>query len=117
MRRDPLDQTERVWCQFSHPFGLEAWQSDDADGHLTVLIGDEPTGLHLSISHRTNGANPQGDRYPTWDEIAEARERFLPQDRTFVMHLPPRSEYVAVHSTTFHLWELQAVQRGLVSAP
>jgi hypothetical protein len=113
MKRAPIDQTVRRWRRIDHPFGWDAWQSDDTDGHLSVLVSDEPTGLHLSISHRTNEARPRGDRYPTWDEIAEARERFLPDDRTFVMHLPPRAEYVSVHSTTFHLWELQAAQMGV----
>lgn len=115
LARKPLSLAP-VWHRVDHPFGWEAYQADVADGHLSVLITDEPTGLHLSISHRTNEARPQPGRYPTWDEIADARERFLPDDRTFVMHLPPKAEYVNLHSTTFHLWELQAVERGLVTS-
>lgn len=32
--------------------------------------------------------------------------RFCPDDVTMAMLLPPRSEYVNVHSTTFHLWQV-----------
>lgn len=75
------------------------------DGTLRVLIGNEPMGLHMSISWRGH-SDRQASRYPTWDEIADARDTFLPDDRTFAMILPPASEYVAVHDTTFHLHEL-----------
>lgn len=72
------------------------------DGYLVAIVADEPgIGWHLSISHR----RPNGDlvRYPTWDEIAHARDTFLPAELGFVMHLPPAGEYVALHDTTFHL--------------
>ncbi len=72
------------------------------DGVLSVVVAEEPEiGWHLSISHR--GHNGRAFRYPRWDEIAQARDRFLPADLGFVMHLPPASEYVALHDTTFHL--------------
>lgn len=94
--------------------GTRAWQRDVHDGHLSVFVGREPTGLangdrvllwHLSISHRTCDTLQPG-RYPTWDEIREARERFIPDDVTAAMLLPPSSEYVNVHDTTFHLWQV-----------
>jgi hypothetical protein len=53
---------------------------------------------HLSIS-RT-------DRYPSWDEIKEARYALLPDDCTMAMLLPPKSEYVNLHPNCFHLHEL-----------
>lgn len=95
--------------------GTRAWQRDLDDGHLSVFVGREPTDLpngdrlnlwHLSISHRTNEAHPRPGRYPTWDEIRDAREQFIPDDVTVAMLLPPSSEYVNVHNTTFHLWEI-----------
>lgn len=92
--------------------GTRVWQRDVKDGHLSVLVGREPSNdrsqflWHLSISHRTNEATPQPGRYPTWDEIAEARYRFVPDDVTVAMLLPPRSEYVNAHATTFHLWQV-----------
>lgn len=91
--------------------GNRAWQRDVHDGHLTVFVGREPTDgqnlWHLSISHRTSGARPQPGRYPTWDEIRDARQRFIPDEVTVAMLLPPEAEYVNVHATTFHLWQIE----------
>lgn len=81
------------------------YQRDVHDGHFMVMVGEEPTGWHLSISHRTNTNPPKPGRYPSWDEIADARDLFLPEDIGFVMHLPRSEEYVAVHDTCFHLHE------------
>lgn len=91
--------------------GTRAWQREVNDGHLSVLVGREPTGdgqvlWHLSISHRTNEQPPQPGRCPTWDEIRAAREQFTPDEVTMAMLLPPKAEYVNVHPTTFHLWEI-----------
>ena len=62
-----------------------------------------PTGAlelwHLSISHP--------DRYPTWDEVADARYELCPDDVTMAMLLPPSGEYLNVHKTTFHLWQIE----------
>lgn len=66
-------------------------------GECRIIIQEEPTGWHLSISC--------ADRYPTWDEIAEARYALLPKYRDFVMHLPPPAEYVNIQEFTFHLFE------------
>ena len=85
---------------------MQAWQKDVDDGHLTVFAGEESVGFHMSISHRLNSSLKPG-RYPTWDEIYDARYRFCPLNKTMVMHLPPQSEYVNYHETTFHLWELE----------
>ena len=85
--------------------GLRAWQRNVEDGHLSVFAGPEPAGFHLSISHRRNSDLRPG-RYPTWDEIVEARDLFTPPHLTMAMLLPPKAEYVNLHATTFHLWEL-----------
>src|SRR5262245_66359753 len=53
---------------------------------------------HLSIAHRR--------RYPTWDEIADARYELVPDDVTMAMLLPPPGEYVNLHEHCFHLWEI-----------
>jgi hypothetical protein len=82
-------------------------QRDVHDGHLSVIVGHEPKGWHLSISHRTNVMRPRPGRYPTWDEIADARYRFVPDAVTMAFLLPPRGEYVNVHPTTFHLHQVQ----------
>jgi hypothetical protein len=84
----------------------KAFQRDvTGGGWLTCFVGPEPDiGWHLSISHNVmfNGQQRPG-RYPTWDEITEARYRFVPDAVTMAMMLPPRAEYVNVHDTTFHL--------------
>ena len=76
------------------------------DGTLRVIVCDEPSGWHLSISHEFNNGN--GGRYPGWDEISHARYELVPDEVDMVMHLPPPSEFVALHDTTFHLWESPA---------
>ena len=67
-----------------------------------VLISRDPDKgrirWHLSISHPT--------RYPKWDEIKEARYKFLPDEVTMAQILPPRGEYVNVHPNCFHLHEI-----------
>lgn len=87
-----------------------AFQRDVDDGHLTVFIGMESNRWHMSISHRTNLLGPKGKpmpgRYPTWDEIVDARYLFCPSNITMAQLLPPKDKYVNVHPTTFHLWEI-----------
>ena len=68
-------------------------------GVCKVLVSVDAGLWHLSISHR--------ERYPTWDEIKEAREEFLPMDKTFAMFFPPSKEYVNIHPNCFHLWETE----------
>jgi hypothetical protein len=67
-------------------------------GDVQVLVSVDLGKWHLSIS------TPR--RYPTWDEIADARYALVPDDVTMAMLLPPRAEYVNLHATTFHLHEL-----------
>lgn len=73
------------------------------DGELRACVADEDLGWHLSISFQDHRGRPS--RYPTWDEIAHARDELLPLDIAFVMHLPVVDEYVAVHPTCFHIHE------------
>lgn len=53
---------------------------------------------HLSISC--------ANRYPTWEEIKEARYALLPDNITMGMLLPPKAEYVNIHPNCFHLHEI-----------
>lgn len=70
-------------------------------GSLFILVGHEETehGMrwHLSISHPTS--------YPKWDEIKEARMRYVPHSVTMAMFLPGEQSYVNIHPNCFHLWE------------
>jgi hypothetical protein len=59
---------------------------------------------HLSIAHRR--------RYPTWDEIADARYELVPGDVTMAMLLPPPDEYVNANEHCFHLWQIEDRRAG-----
>lgn len=63
------------------------------------LPPDELLIWHLSISHP--------HRYPTWDEIADARYALVPEDVTMAMLPPPPGEYVNEHESCFHLWQIE----------
>jgi hypothetical protein len=73
-------------------------------GACGVFVGREPrpgaSGLHWHMS--ISCAN----RYPTWEEISDARYSLLPLGLTFAQILPPLNEYVSVHPNCFHLWEI-----------
>jgi hypothetical protein len=74
-----------------------------AKGELRIIVTRDlyPAGgvrWHMSISHPT--------RYPTWDEIKEARYALLPDECTMGMLLPPKAQYVNVHKNCFHLHEI-----------
>jgi len=78
------------------------------DGLLEAFRSTDNGKLHLSICWKPQSemqARRGKVRYPTWDEIADARDVLLPEDKEFVMFLPKAEEYVAVHATTFHLHE------------
>lgn len=85
------------------------------DGSLMACAAyEDGIGFHLSISHRT--ANGRPGRYPTWDEIADARDVLLPAEVSFVMVLPAADDYVSLHDTTFHLHEEQPANTPLAVA-
>lgn len=92
------------------------YKKDVDDGVLQVIVGPEPVGFHLSISHTgwseqlvpgTAVRKRKLTRYPSWDEIISARYEFCPPAMTMAMVLPPKIEYVNLHDTTFHLWEVE----------
>jgi hypothetical protein len=70
-------------------------------GECRVIVTRNPPDYryHMSIAHR--------DRYPTWDEIAEARYRILPDWLRMALILPPKSEYVNLHPNCFQLMEVR----------
>lgn len=69
-------------------------------GNIGIMVGLEPNvGWHLSISHP--------HRYPTWDEIRNARFVMTPNEVTMAFILPPSSEYVNIHPNCFHLFEIK----------
>ncbi len=60
----------------------------------------EKWGWHMTISRR--------DRYPDWDEIAKCWYELVPEaeQRFAVMVLPPKSEYINLHSMTLQIHTL-----------
>lgn len=71
-------------------------------GDCGVLITLEEHGKkprwHLSISCQ--------NRWPTWEEIKDARYTLLPNNLTFAQILPPPGDYINIHPNCFHLWEI-----------
>ena len=109
MKRAPITKQRSPWRQVEHIVtfleGIEAtwWKRKVNGGVLMACVAEEPLGWHLSISFRDGRG--ELSRYPSWDEIAHARDELLPRDVDFVMWLPKSEEYVALHDTTFHLHE------------
>ena len=101
-----------LWKEIKSPIpGARCFQANVPDGHLSVLVSLDNGKWHLSISHRLSILNAEGQpepgRIPTWDEIKEARYLYCPDDKHMAMILPPPKEFVNVHPTTMHLWEIQ----------
>lgn len=80
-----------------------AWQRRVGDGTLTVIVSQGPMGWHLSIDFTDHRGRLS--RYPRWDEIADARYEFVPEEVAMCMVLPRPEDYVAMHDTTFQLHE------------
>jgi hypothetical protein len=75
--------------------GGKAW----IRGECSIFVSVDGGRHHLSIAHP--------NRYPTWDEIKEARDYLLPIGKWFIMLLPPPRHYINDHKNCFHLWEMQ----------
>jgi hypothetical protein len=67
-------------------------------GECSVIVTREGGRWHLSIAHHA--------RDPTWDEIAQARYRILPDAAWLAIVLPPRAEYVNLHRHCFQMVEI-----------
>lgn len=63
-----------------------------------VLITKDDGKYHLSISNKK--------RLPTYNELKEARYRFLPDNVTMAQLFPPKAEFVNIHPNCLHLWEI-----------
>ena len=80
----------------AHSENLRTFEKEVKTGRLTVMIAKEGGFEHLSIAHSTTVAGPDGKhdhgRYPTWDEIKEARYRFMDHSINVAMLLPGKGE-------------------------
>ena len=68
------------------------------DTSCKIVCGKEKIGWHLSISHPT--------RYPSWDEIKQARYELIPNNVMVAMLFPPKEQFVNIHNNCFHLFEI-----------
>ena len=94
-------KTSPTWRRSSRatrfaPPGSTVWESSTG---CTAFAAREPEGWHVSVSH------PK--RLPSWDEMRTAREAMTPDEVTMAMLLPPRAQYVNVHETCLHLWQVE----------
>lgn len=76
--------------------GARAFKSNT---NLRVMLSRDADRWHISVS--------LPDRYPNWDEIKEARYKFIPNDVFMIMGLPPKEYFINVHENCFHLWEMK----------
>lgn len=67
-------------------------------GQCSVIVTKEFGDWHLSIAHPA--------RYPTWDELAQARYRAVPKGVWMAMMLPPPEHYVNIHRNCFQLVQI-----------
>lgn len=49
-------------------------------------------------------------RYPTWDEVADARYDLIPADVVMAMPLPPPQDYLNEAAFTFNLIEVRGIE-------
>jgi hypothetical protein len=77
---------------------LNSYLRDYRLGECSVTVTREFNRWHLSIAHTS--------RYPTWDEVAQARYNAIPRDVFMAMLLPPPGEYIDIHHFCFQMIEI-----------
>lgn len=102
MKRSALVILPNISAPRPAPAGCEPGAKAYIMGACRIIVGHSAAGWHLSVSC--------GSRYPTWDELAKARYELIQDEVTMAMLMPPKAEYVNLHPTTLHLWEVKAKQ-------
>lgn len=67
-------------------------------GECSIIVTKEYGHWHMSI------ARP--NRLPSWDEVSEARYRLIPDAVTMAMILPPKADYINLHSFCLQMIEI-----------
>jgi hypothetical protein len=67
-------------------------------GRCNIIVSIDDGLWHLSISTH--------DCSPSYNEIKEARYKYIPDDVTMAQLFPPKSEFVNIHPYCHHLWEI-----------
>ena len=75
------------------------------DGELVALVQCEPPHhiWHLSLAHWPKRSRKHR-RWPTWDELIEARNELVPANADMVLHVPT-IEAMTTNDPTIHLYE------------
>jgi hypothetical protein len=107
------------WIRHKDWEGCENWTKQlDDNSELMILFAKEPHASregkfwHLSISCRSTklknvGGGALGKRIPTFEEVKEARYKFLPFDINVAMMFPPKEHWITLpNSVVLHLWEV-----------
>ncbi len=96
---DPIEDMERTiqLTQWAEQGKIELGTRAYRMGECSIIVSHSSAGWHISIAHPA--------RYPSWDEIAHARYRLVPNDVCMALLLPPQEEYVNLHSNCFQMWE------------
>lgn len=67
-------------------------------GRCQIMVTVDGEKWHLTIS------TPKAS--PSYNEIKNARYKFLPKDLTFGQLFPPMDEFVNAHPFCHHLWQI-----------
>ena len=67
-------------------------------GRCNVIVTKDDGRWHLSISTH--------DASPSYKELKEAKEKFLPLHLTYGQLFVPEDQHVNLHKFTHHLWEI-----------
>lgn len=73
-------------------------------GKCFVIVAKEDNCWHLSISKK--------DKLPSYQNLKDARYKFLPNDVVMAQIFPPKSEFVNVHPYCLHLWEIKSFHQN-----
>lgn len=68
-------------------------------GRCYIIVAIEDGKWHLSISTPTAS--------PSYNEIKQARYKFIPDNVTMAQIFPPMGEFVNLHPYCHHLWEIE----------
>jgi hypothetical protein len=105
MSHDRIPQgTEHVWAKDANrlwiPQGIDPVSGAQLFESLALraLRSNDDGRWHISVS--------RPNRYPSWDELADARYDLGPLDVEMAMILPPPSRYVNINKWVFHVWEV-----------
>lgn len=103
---EPTNQTPIAWERIADVRPGAKTYAGTHDFRLILIIekhAPEDGGRwHLTMSHT--------HRYPTLDELADARHKLIPDNATMVLLTPPPREHRKFYDTCLELWEIQPEQ-------